>query len=80
MSERPKSNNDAPGSRDSAKEPAKQPYDRSAGERMVFVIDDDISMRRALTNLFQSVATTRENAFAARRFTAGSLPCFPLKG
>ena len=33
----------------SSREPA------GAGEPVVFVIDDDASMRRALTNLFQSV-------------------------
>ena len=34
----------------------KSPHEpASAGEPIVFVIDDDASMRRALTNLFQSV-------------------------
>jgi len=74
VSERPKSNNDAPGSRDSAKEPAKQPYDRSAGEPMVFVIDDDISMRRALTNLFQSVGLKVEVFGSAPELMKTRLP------
>ena len=74
MSERPKSNNDAPGSRDSPKEPAKQPYDRSAGEPMVFVIDDDISMRRALTNLFQSVGLKVEVFGSAPELMKTRLP------
>ncbi len=36
-------------------ERAKSPQPASAREPIVFVIDDDESMRRALANLFQSV-------------------------
>src|SRR5260370_15873746 len=35
--------------------PKSSPEPASAKEPIVFVIDDDASMRRALTNLFQSV-------------------------
>jgi FixJ family two-component response regulator len=58
MTERPKSSN----------EPA------SADEPIVFVIDDDVSMRRALTNLFQSVGLAVEVFGSAPEMLQGKLP------
>jgi FixJ family two-component response regulator len=58
MTERPKSSH----------EPA------SAKEPVVFVIDDDASMRRALTNLFQSVGLTVEVFGTAPEMLHSKLP------
>ncbi len=58
MTERPKSSRD----------PA------SAKEPIVFVIDDDVSMRRALTNLFQSVGLTIEVFGSAPEMLQSKLP------
>jgi FixJ family two-component response regulator len=58
MTERPKSSH----------EPA------SAKGPIVFVIDDDASMRRALTNLFQSVGLTVEVFGSAAEMLRGELP------
>ena len=58
MTERPKSSRD----------PA------SAKEPIVFVIDDDVSMRRALTNLFQSVGLGVEVFGSASEMLQGKLP------
>jgi FixJ family two-component response regulator len=46
----------------------------SAKESIVFVIDDDASMRRALTNLFQSVGLTVEVFGAAPEMLHSKLP------
>jgi FixJ family two-component response regulator len=46
----------------------------SAGEPMVFVIDDDASMRRALTNLFESVGLRVEVFGSAREMLQRKLP------
>jgi FixJ family two-component response regulator len=51
VNQRPKSSGDATAGND----PVKQGSDQPAGEPMVFVIDDDVSVRRALINLFESV-------------------------
>ena len=58
MTERPKS----------SREPA------SAREPIVFVIDDDASMRRALTNLFQSVGLAVEVFGSASEMLQSKLP------
>ena len=58
MTERPKSSRD----------PA------SAKEPIVFVIDDDLSMRRALTNLFESVGLRVEVLGAAPELLRSELP------
>src|SRR4030088_2160387 len=58
MTERPKSSH----------EPA------SAKESIVFVIDDDASMRRALTNLFQSVGLAVEVFGSAPEMLQSKLP------
>jgi FixJ family two-component response regulator len=58
MTERPKSPN----------EPA------SAREPIVFIIDDDASVRRALTNLFQSVSLKVEVFGSAHEMLQGNLP------
>src|SRR6195952_3851085 len=58
MTERPKS----------SQEPA------SASEPIVFVIDDDASMRRALTNLFQSGGLKVEVFGSASEMLLGKLP------
>ena len=53
----------------------KPPHDpASAAESIVFVIDDDASMRRALTNLFQSVGLTVEVFGAAPEMLHSKLP------
>jgi FixJ family two-component response regulator len=46
----------------------------SAKEQIVFVIDDDASMRRALTNLFQSVGLAVEVFSSASEMLQGRLP------
>src|SRR5882757_3718700 len=61
MTERPKSSH----------EPA------SAMEPIVFVIDDDESMRRALTNLFQSVGLKVEVFGSAPEMLHSKLPDVP---
>jgi FixJ family two-component response regulator len=58
MTDRPKSSN----------EPA------SANEPIVFIIDDDPSIRRALTNLFQSVSLKVEVFGSAPEMLHGNLP------
>ena len=56
-------------------ERSKSPHElASAGEPIVFVIDDDASMRRALTNLFQSVGLTVEVFGAAPEMLHSKLP------
>jgi FixJ family two-component response regulator len=49
----------------------------SASEPIVFVIDDDASMRRALTNLFQSVGLKVEVYGSAPEMLLGKLPGVP---
>jgi FixJ family two-component response regulator len=61
MTERPKSSQEA----------------ASASEPIVFVIDDDASMRRALTNLFQSVGLKVEVYGSASEMLLGKLPDVP---
>jgi FixJ family two-component response regulator len=46
----------------------------SANEPIVFIIDDDASMRRALTNLFQSVSLKVEVYGSAPEMLHGNLP------
>ena len=58
MTERPKSSHES----------------ASADEPVVFVIDDDASMRRALTNLFQSVGLKVEVFGSASEMLLGKLP------
>jgi FixJ family two-component response regulator len=58
MTERPKSSNES----------------ASANEPIVFIIDDDASMRRALTNLFQSVSLKVEVYGSAPEMLHGNLP------
>jgi FixJ family two-component response regulator len=58
MTERPKSPNES----------------ASANEPIVFIIDDDASMRRALTNLFQSVSLKVEVFGSAPEMLHGNLP------
>jgi FixJ family two-component response regulator len=53
----------------------KSPHEpASAGESIVFVIDDDASMRRALTNLFQSVGLKVEVYGSASEMLLSKLP------
>jgi FixJ family two-component response regulator len=53
----------------------KSPHEpASAGEPIVFVIDDDASMRRALTNLFQSVGLKVEVYGSASEMLLSRLP------
>ena len=66
MTERPKS----PPGPASAKEPIKEPV----REPIVFVIDDDVSMRRALTNLFQSVGLEVDAFGSASELLKNKLP------
>jgi FixJ family two-component response regulator len=54
----------------SAKEPVKEPV----REPIVFVIDDDVSMRRALTNLFQSVGLEVDAFGSASELLKNKLP------
>jgi FixJ family two-component response regulator len=70
VNERPKSSTDAAG----AKEPVKPSGDPPGAEPMVFVIDDDISMRRALTNLFESVGLKVEAFGSAPELMKTRLP------
>ena len=56
----------------------KPPHDpASAAESIVFVIDDDASMRRALTNLFQSVGLKAEVYGSASEMLLSKLPDVP---
>lgn len=57
-----------------AKEPAGELARELAAEPMVFVIDDDLSMRRALTNLFQSVGLKVEVFGSAPELMKTTLP------
>jgi FixJ family two-component response regulator len=54
--------------------PQSSPENASAKEPIVFVIDDDASMRRALTNLFQSVGLTIEVFGSAPEMLQSKLP------
>jgi FixJ family two-component response regulator len=55
--------------------PQKSPGDRANAEQpIVFVIDDDASMRRALTNLFQSVGLLVEVFGSASALLQSKLP------
>jgi FixJ family two-component response regulator len=54
--------------------PKSSPEPASAKESMVFVIDDDASMRRALTNLFQSVGLKVEVFGSAPEMLHSRLP------
>src|ERR1700731_2249357 len=54
--------------------PKSSPEPASAKEPIVFVIDDDASMRRALTNLFQSVGLTIEVFGSAPEMLKSKLP------
>ena len=78
MNERPKSAGDTAGAKAPVKEPVKDPVkppgDQPALEPMVFVIDDDVSMRRALTNLFQSVGLKVEAFGSAPELMKTRLP------
>jgi FixJ family two-component response regulator len=59
-------------------ERSKSPYEPvSAGEPIVFVIDDDASMRRALTNLLQSVGLKVEVFGSAPEMLHSKLPDVP---
>ena len=62
MTERPKSSPEPA----SGKEPIR--------DSIVFIIDDDLSMRRALTNLFQSVGLEVEAFAAASELLKNKLP------
>jgi len=68
--ERPKSSGDAP----AGKEPTKPLVEQTVGEPIVFVIDDDVSMRRALTNLFESVGLKVEAFGSAPELMKARLP------
>ncbi len=81
MNDRPKSASDATAKepvKEAVKEPLKQLVnpsgDQPAAEPMVFVIDDDMSMRRALTNLFQSVGLKVEAFASAAELMRTRLP------
>src|SRR4030081_3261992 len=54
--------------------PKSSPEAASAKEQIVFVIDDDASMRRALTNLFQSVGLEVEVFGSAPEMLQSNLP------
>ena len=54
--------------------PKSSPEPASAKEPVVFVIDDDASMRRALTNLFQSVGLAVEVFGSASEMLQAKLP------
>jgi FixJ family two-component response regulator len=62
VNERPKSGSDIAGDKETAQDP------------IVFVIDDDLSMRRALTNLFQSVGLKVEAFGSAPELLKSRLP------
>ena len=65
MTERPKSPHEPASGKDEIKAP------------IVFVIDDDLSMRRALTNLFQSVGLGVEAFGSATELLRSTLPELP---
>src|SRR5579862_966841 len=75
--ERPKPSSDTPGAREPGKEAVKPPAEQPSGEPIVFVIDDDISMRRALTNLFESVGLKVESFGSAPELMKAKLPEVP---
>ncbi len=77
MNERPKPSSDAPGATEPGKEAVKPPAEQPSGEPIVFVIDDDISMRRALTNLFESVGLKVEAFGSAPELMKAKLPEVP---
>ena len=52
----------------------KSPHEPASAEPIVFVIDDDASMRRALTNLFQSVGLKVEVYGSASEMLLSKLP------
>jgi FixJ family two-component response regulator len=52
----------------------KSPHQPASAEPIVFVIDDDASMRRALTNLFQSVGMKVEVYGSTSEMLLGKLP------
>jgi len=54
--------------------PKSSPEPASAKEPIVFVIDDDASMRRALTNLFQSVGLGVQVFGSAAEMLQSKLP------
>src|SRR6202040_1624214 len=54
--------------------PKSSPETASAKEPIVFVIDDDASIRRALTNLFQSVGLAVEVFGSAPELLRSKLP------
>jgi len=70
VNERPKSSGDAPAGKEAVKPLGEQP----SGEPIVFVIDDDMSMRRALTNLFESVGLNVEAFGSAPELMKTRLP------
>ncbi len=78
MNERPKPTGEAAGAKEPIKELIKEPVKPSDGqpalEPMVFVIDDDVSMRRALTNLFESVGLKVEAFGSAADLMKTRLP------
>ena len=74
MNERPKPSSDSPAGREPGKEAVKLPAEQPSGEPIVFVIDDDISMRRALTNLFESVGLKVEAFGSAPELMKAKLP------
>jgi FixJ family two-component response regulator len=78
VNERPKPTGEAAGAKEPIKELIKEPVKPSDGqpalEPMVFVIDDDVSMRRALTNLFESVGLKVEAFGSAADLMKTRLP------
>jgi FixJ family two-component response regulator len=74
VNERPKPTGGAAAGKELVKEPVKQPAEPPAAEPMVFVIDDDISMRRALINLFESVGLKVEAFGSAVELMRARLP------
>ena len=74
MSERSKPTSDLAGAKEPFKHSVKPPAELPAGEPTVFVIDDDISMRRALSNLFESVGLKVEAFGSALELMKTKLP------
>lgn len=77
MNDRPKPSSDAAGGQPPEKTPVKTPAIQPGGvaaEPMVFVIDDDLSVRRALTNLFESVGLKVEAFGSAPELMKTKLP------
>jgi FixJ family two-component response regulator len=54
--------------------PKSSPEPASTGESIVFIVEDDASMRRALTNLFQSVGLAVEVFGSASEMLQDKLP------